>query len=71
MSAKNGVGVMVMTGDNALDVLGRLRLKPAVLEAYKDKVHTCEIPSEYVSIHLRASDRKLNITNNIAGMLLK
>jgi hypothetical protein len=58
-------------GDNALEILGELRLKPAVLEAYKNKLHKCDIPAEYVSIHLRASDRKLNITNNIAGMLLK
>jgi hypothetical protein len=58
-------------GDNALEILGRIRLKPAVLAAYHRKIKECEIPAEYVSIHLRASDRKLNITNNITGMRLK
>ena len=58
-------------GDNPLEILGDLRLKPLVLAAYHKKIKECEIPAEYVSIHLRASDRKLNITNNITGMRLK
>ena len=58
-------------GDDAVNILSHIRLKPAVLAAYHKKMKECSIPAEYISIHLRATDRKLNITNNITGMLLK
>jgi len=56
-------------GDAAVNILRHIRLRPAVKEAYKARM--AEMPEEYLSIHLRATDRKLNITNNITGLLLK
>jgi len=59
------------SGDSAVNLLRYIRLRPGVIEAYKKKMEEYNIPEEYNSIHLRATDRKLNITNNIRGMLLK
>lgn len=58
-------------GDDAVNILEHVRLRPPVLEAYQKKLTENGIPEEYISIHLRATDRKLKIDNNIAGMLLK
>ena len=58
-------------GDRSLNILEYIRLRPAVIDAYKANLEEYSIPEEYNSIHLRATDRKLNITNNITGMLLK
>jgi hypothetical protein len=58
-------------GDDAVNILEHIRLRPPVLEAYEKKLQEYGIPEEYVSIHLRATDKKLRIENNIAGMLLK
>ena len=59
------------SGDKSVNILENIRFRPAVIDAYNAKVKEYSIPEEYNSIHLRATDRKLNITNNIAGMLLK
>lgn len=56
-------------GDSAVNILEHIRLRPAVKEAYKARM--ADMPEEYLSIHLRATDRKLNIINNITGLLLK
>jgi hypothetical protein len=58
-------------GDDSINILEHIRLRPAVLEAYRQKLKEYSVPTEYNSIHLRATDRKLNITNNITGMLTK
>ena len=58
-------------GDDAVEILSHIRLTPEVKELYREKLKDYSVPAEYVSIHLRATDRKLNITNNITGMLLK
>lgn len=58
-------------GDKSVSILEHIRLRPAVIDAYRAKIKEDDIPEEYNSIHLRATDRKLNITNNITGMLLK
>jgi hypothetical protein len=58
-------------GDGAVDVLSHIRLTPEVKELYRERIREYSVPEEYVSIHLRASDRRLNITNNITGMRLK
>jgi len=56
-------------GDSAVNILKYIRLRPAVKEAYEAIM--AKMPEEYLSIHLRATDRKLNIINNITGLLLK
>lgn len=58
-------------GDKSVNILENIRIRPDVIDAYNAKVKEHGIPGEYNSIHLRATDRKLNITNNITGMLLK
>jgi hypothetical protein len=58
-------------GDSAVNILKHIRLRPAVIAAYKQKLKDYNIPEEYNSIHLRATDRSLNISNNITGMRLK
>jgi hypothetical protein len=58
-------------GDDAVEILSHIRLTPEVKELYREKLKDYSVPAEYVSIHLRATDRNLNITNNITGMLLK
>ena len=58
-------------GDDAVDILSHIRLMPDVKELYREKIREYSVPEEYVSIHLRATDRRLNITNNITGMRLK
>jgi hypothetical protein len=56
-------------GDSAVNILKHIRLRPAVKKAYEERM--AKMPEEYLSIHLRATDRKLNIINNITGFLLK
>jgi len=58
-------------GDSAVNILQYIRLRPAVINAYKKKMKDYNIPEEYNSIHLRATDRSLNISNNITGMRLR
>ena len=58
-------------GDGAVDMLSYIRLSPEVKELYRERIRDYSVPEEYISIHLRATDRKLNIINNITGMRLK
>jgi hypothetical protein len=58
-------------GDSAVNLLRNIRLRPSVLKDYTQKMKDYDLPKEYNSIHLRATDRSLNIENNITGMLLK
>lgn len=55
----------------SVELLGNFRLTKEFREYYEQKKKEYGIPSEYISIHLRSTDRKLQITNNISGMLLK
>jgi len=57
-------------GDESVNILDGIRFKPDLLEYYRKKVEEYGVPEEYISIHLRATDRKLNIRNNITGMNL-
>lgn len=57
--------------DLAINMLNYIRFTPQVKELYEEKMKEYSIPEEYISIHIRATDRKLEITNNITGMLLK
>jgi hypothetical protein len=56
------------SADKSINILKHIRLRPAVIDLYNEKVKEYNIPEEYNSIHLRATDRKLNIRNNIAGI---
>jgi uncharacterized protein YcfJ len=55
----------------SVELLGNFRLTKEFREYYEQKKKEYSIPAEYISIHLRSTDRKLQITNNISGMLLK
>lgn len=57
-------------GDGAVNILESIRFKPSVLDYYRKKVEEYGVPKEYISIHLRATDKKLDIRNNITGMRL-
>lgn len=57
--------------DRAIKMFEYIRITPEVKQHYRDKLKEYSIPAEYVSIHIRATDRSLNITNNITGMPLK
>jgi hypothetical protein len=57
-------------GGNISDnILKNIRLRPEVIEEYNNKMIEYRIPEEYISIHLRATDKELNI-KNITGINL-
>lgn len=62
-SSKGGGGYML-----PFNTFKHLRFTPQFLQTYRNVVRSIPMPAEYVSIHLRATDRKLQIMNNVNTM---
>jgi hypothetical protein len=52
-------------GSTSIKALEYMRLKPEIIKEYKETLHKYNVPEKYVSIHLRATDRKLQVNNNL------
>jgi len=53
-------------GYNSMKALEHIRFKPQLINEYRKTLHKYNVPEKYVSIHLRATDRKLQV-NKTAG----
>lgn len=52
-------------GSSSIDALEHMRFKPQIIKEYNDTLRKYNIPEKYVSIHLRATDRKLQVNNTV------
>jgi hypothetical protein len=53
---------------NELKFFRHVRLQPEAVKRYKAMVKKARIPEEYVAVHLRATDKKLSLNQNISGL---
>lgn len=52
-------------GYNSIKALEHMRFKPQLIKEYKQTLQKYNIPEKYVSIHLRATDRKLQVNKTV------
>lgn len=58
------------SGGDGFSMLQYIRFTPEFLKEFRLHSESLHIPAEYISIHLRATDRALIINNNIRGISL-
>jgi hypothetical protein len=52
-------------GSSSINALEHMRFKPQIIKEYKETLQKYNIPEKYVSIHLRATDRKLQVNKTV------
>ena len=52
-------------GSSSINALEHMRFKPQIIKEYNETLYKYNIPEKYVSIHLRATDRKLQVNKTV------